>query len=931
VTIGVDAPPSSPSWRRQVVVDAVTLVPLIAPLVVSAAAVAGVLALTGVASRLTWPFWIALAPILYLGWLIGYLLLSALVCRQMGRRFPKPRYASFTAIPTRGPKPDVGLLTALICYRRAAIIHTLPLVSLLDQAEILRRLVLRAHSPSLHLGARTTIWGQIHDPDITHLGDGVVVGAGAVISAHTLAPRPDGALVYTSEPVIVRNRATIGAQARVPLGCVIGEDAIIEAGAVLAPFTRVGAGEVWAGSPARFERRRDTEPDSTGSVHAAAEIDDVGRVIVEALRLPADAPIRELTPQNCGRWDSLGQLAIAAALFDRFGVRIDPAEAFGLRSVDDVAAKLASATKPADRNAIGWNEPLDEDELPLLDRQAATRALAARFQSADARGPRVRVVVAATFTAQPIAPTLTLWNRASGLETDCEFAPFDAIVPSLLDPAGAFAANRDGINVVLARPEDVVDRPGRLNEMLDAISRFASTLAPAGRLLVATLPPVVSASALLDRNEVDAERHRWRLGLESIDRVELVDFARVVERLGTVAAGNERGHVLTRAPYSADAYQELAIELARRIHAPRRTPVKVLALDCDNTLWGGAVGEVGLEGIVLSSDGPGRAFQLFQRYLRTLKDRGLLLVVVSRNEIGDVEDVFDEHPEMILRRDDIVAWRVNWNHKSQNLRELADELGLGLDAFVLLDDDPAVRAEVKARLPGVHTIPLPSDPAFYCETLERSWLFDRAATTAEDASRTQMIQEESGRQRERTRAATLEEYLAGLKLELDVFPGGRLEWPRLAQLTERTSQFNLSLKRRTGGELALLATRSIVLGLKARDRFGDYGLVGVAILEPTGRAECWNLETLAVSCRALGRGIEDAFVSLLARILSDHGAATLDAHYVAGPRNGQMRDFLARSNFIAAGDDRWSLSLDRAPRVPSHVSLTARSVSASRV
>src|SRR5262249_55963706 len=146
---------------------------------------------------------------------------------------------------------------------------------------------------------------------------------------------------------------------------------------------------------------------------------------------------------------------------------------------------------------------------------------------------------------------------------------------------------------------------------------------------------------------------------------------------------------------------------------------KVVALDCDNTLWGGVVGEAGLDGLELGPDGPGRSFQLFQRYLKRLKDRGLLLVVVSKNEEHDVRDVFAQHPGMVLSADDIAAWRVNWEPKSESLLQLADELNLGLDSFVFVDDDPAARLEVKTRLPAVHVVPLPDDAAAYCETLDR--------------------------------------------------------------------------------------------------------------------------------------------------------------------------------------------------------------------
>src|SRR5581483_7200447 len=212
--------------------------------------------------------------------------------------------------------------------------------------------------------------------------------------------------------------------------------------------------------------------------------------------------------------------------------------------------------------------------------------------------------------------------------------------------------------------------------------------------------------------------------------IEMFDFSRLVERIGVDGARSSSAEVTLRSGYSQRLHQELAIAIVRHIRAPQGPRAKVVALDCDNTLWGGVVGEVGVDGIELGPDGPGRSFQLFQQHLKRLADRGVLLVVVSRNEEDDVRGIFERHPAMVLRSADIAGWRATWGHKSESLRELAAELNLGLDSFVFLDDDPVVRLEVKSRTPDVHVVPLPPDPAAFCETLDRLWLFDGAGATA---------------------------------------------------------------------------------------------------------------------------------------------------------------------------------------------------------
>jgi FkbH-like protein len=725
---------------------------------------------------------------------------------------------------------------------------------------------------------------------------------------------------------------TLGGASRVALGCVIGDDAILEPDSALPPFTNVPAGEVWGGNPARCVRKRDGDEVSDARARSvpprpsALPAEDVRQLVVGALGLPTGTPAEELTARSCASWDSLGQVAIASALFDKYGIAVEPQDLFRIRSLPDIAELIANRRlAPAQSLApSGAPLPRDREMLPLLDAQEATRALAADSGIETAALQRLMVVVASTFTAEPLASALKLWGKAFGYHLECRFAGYDQIVPTLLDPAGPFAANQNGVNVVLARPEDFAagSAEGTLlkaDQVLDAVERFASLPGRGCQVLVATLPPVVSPFAALDRTQAESLRHHWQTRLDNIAGVRRLEFGELVERLGVHTAGNAASEVLTRAPYSPTLYQELGIALVRQILSGRRSPAKVIALDCDNTLWGEVVGEVGLDGIELGPDGRGRSFQLFQRALLRLKQRGLLLAVVSRNEERDVREVFEKHPGMVLRPEDIAAWRVNWNRKSGNLSEIAAELNLGLDSFVLLDDDPAVRLEVETSLPQVHVVPLPADPAAYCETLARLWLFDGAEATAVDADRTAMARQESRRAGELKAAGSLEDYLASLQLQVDMHPPAEHEWPRLAQLTQRTNQFNLNLRRRTTEEIKSHCLDRPVWTLRAQDRFGDYGLIGVCILQSNGTNGAAEIETLLMSCRALGRGVEDAFLHGIAAAASRRGAARLTADFVAGPRNQLAREFLLRKGFVETGSSRWELSLAQLPELPLHV------------
>jgi FkbH-like protein len=670
---------------------------------------------------------------------------------------------------------------------------------------------------------------------------------------------------------------------------------------------------------------------------------EVRHVVLRALDLAAHEAPEDLNVGTCPRWDSLGQLAVAAALFDRYGIKVEGRQVFQLTSVQAIVDLIAH--EPAGRNAqpiVGDAVPVsvepvapepreaaqrlpdDLEMLPLLPTQLATQLLAASLNGQPKHGHPLRVTILASFTAHSIEPALELWGRAFGFDVDCRFAPYNQIVQALLDTTGASVPGTDCVSVVLVRPEDLASSSldaadALIDEMLTAVAQAAARRAGNERLFVGTLPPTVSSFAVFDRAQTEDLRYRWRSRAGTIPGVELFDFAHVVERAGIESARSTDSEVLARAPYSPELHQELAVALVRQIRAARGTRAKVIALDCDNTLWGGVIGEVGPEGIQLGADGPGRSFQLFQQRLKQLKERGFLLAVVSKNEAQDVRDVFERHPGMILRHDDIAAWRVNWMHKSDNLRELAEELNLGLDAFVLLDDDPAVRLEVKTRVPAVHVVPLPDEPTRFCETLERLWLFDGGLGTAVDAARTRMTHEERRRSEARQDALSLEDFLARLELHVDVSRATERDWPRVAQLTQRTNQFNLSLKRRTIDDLRLLAGEAVILVVSALDRFGDVWagrrLRGAAVRDDG----TWEIDTLLMSCRALGRGVEDAFLHGIASVAAQGSARRLTAPYVEGPRNQQVRAFLVRSGFTEAPANIWHRSLGELPPLPPHV------------
>jgi FkbH-like protein len=892
--------------------------------------------------------WIALGPILYLGWLLLMLGASALNMQLIARSgWQKPRRFE-TALDGRESR-DAVLVCAIML--RALMIWSLPGARYLLRVPVLDRLLLYSYAPRVPIGRRAQIWGLLYDPELTTVGEAAVIGGDSTLSAHSVTTKSDGTLVFLSAPINVGPRAVIGANSRVALGATIGADAIVLPDSNVLPYSQIPANQVWGGNPAVFVRSREAGDvgESAASnklvesravmcpvplkihdakIHDAADeslVDEIRHLVAETLNLSADRVPPDFCCDDCAEWDSLAQMAIAAAIFNRFGVSVASAEVFGLRSIADLCGLVHRRMDRTDETAEPIAALPDDPELiPLMETSTATRLLA-QCASSDRETPRhgLEIVIAATFTAESLAPALSLWSRAFGIKVRTRVFGFNHVQESLLAPDGPLRKN-SGLNLVLARPEDLIAADAgaaleRVESLLDALGQCARQ--SNGRVVVASLPPVVSNLQWFDADLVAKVRAKWNARIAENSDLEVIDLSGLVEKLGVTASRSQSMELQTRSPYSAILYQELGREAARLIRKRYRPAAKVLALDADNTLWGGVVAEEGAAGVVVGADGSGRCFQLFQDAVLRLRERGVLLVLVSRNEPADVWAVFDNHPGMRLTRSHITASRINWKPKSQNLKELATELNLGLDAFVFVDDDPANRQEVAANAPGVTVVPMPADPADYCRALLQLWVFDSPTRlTSEDRERASMMQQEQQRQQIRQSHAQLGDYLRDLKLRVEMREATPFDLPRVGQLEQKTNQFNLSLGRRTLDELKALGRNHPIFVVQAADRFGDYGLIGTCIAVPDeGDSTLYRLDMLILSCRSLGRGIEEAVLDGILREVQARGGTRLSARFVPGPRNQPVRDFLHRCGFSQESENQFVIAVAGDSRLPTHI------------
>ncbi len=547
---------------------------------------------------------------------------------------------------------------------------------------------------------------------------------------------------------------------------------------------------------------------------------------------------------------------------------------------------------------------------------------------AEARAPSapMRLRLLGFSTVQMLARDLTTALAARGWAPDIEQAGFGEVIRPLLQPSGADGGAGPGPDAVVVAldGESLLARDWRrsaeegfslIEERLSSLLAALESWADRGGapVLVNTLAsPLAPSAGLLDRVHAGGEAHaiahvNARLAdlARSHGQVVLVDTDRALAEIAPMARLDPKLWFYGRIAWSAPASQALAEGFAEAWEVLKAGPAKVLALDLDNTLWGGTVGEDGISALACGDDFPGNAFKAFQAECLRLRGQGFLLTILSKNEPEAIR-AFAEHPGMLLREEDFVAWRIDWSPKPDNIRALAGELDLGLDSFVFLDDSPHEREAMRRLCPEVRVPELPEDPArrpLWLRTLAATW---PVRLTAEDAGRSDMVRAEHAARRLKAEAVSYEDYLAGLEQRLALAPMTAATLPRIAQMHARTNQFNLTTRRLGEAELTAMmgqGERYAVLHGRLADKFGDHGIVICAVAEMDAAALSARIESLLMSCRVIGREVEEAFVGALLRHLAGRGIASIHAAYIPTAKNAIVRDFWARVGFSPAGRD----------------------------
>jgi FkbH-like protein len=385
---------------------------------------------------------------------------------------------------------------------------------------------------------------------------------------------------------------------------------------------------------------------------------------------------------------------------------------------------------------------------------------------------------------------------------------------------------------------------------------------------------------------------------------------------------DERNYHWLKQPFSQEGLNILARKMAAGLRVLTTGRKKVLVLDLDNTLWGGVVGEVGANGISIGGNTEGEAFLAFQKHVKRLKETGVLLAACSKNNDADAREPFEKNEMMLLRLDDFAAFHASWDSKPARLRQIAQELNLGLDSFVFFDDNPVEREHVRAELPEVIVPEVPAEPALYIRTLLETLAFEAVDLTAADAQRAGQYAAETSRKRLETEAATPEQYLTSLEMRAEVQAIDESNIDRVVDLITKTNQFNLTTRRhsRAAVEEMCASPRSVCFAVKLADRFGDYGLISVllAVLED---GTTLRLDTWLMSCRAMGRTVEHFAFNHLASAARALGYDTLRAEHVPSAKNAPVKNLLPGLGFLqdARSDTFWLLALNSFTGLPSQV------------
>ena len=541
-----------------------------------------------------------------------------------------------------------------------------------------------------------------------------------------------------------------------------------------------------------------------------------------------------------------------------------------------------------------------------------------------------RLALLRSFTVEPIVPVLKTFAFTSGLDLCAHVGEFNAYAQEILDSASPLYQFHPDTVILAVQTRDIAPDLWNGTATSGAIDRVTTQFeswfeafrrATAANLIVHSLEvPPIPVKGVLDSQAEDTQA----AAIQQVNRnlrklagrfrsIYILDYEGLVARHGRQQWGDERKWLTVRLPIAATHLVDMAREWMRFLAPLTGKTAKAVVVDLDNTLWGGTIGEDGLAGIQAGAEHPGGAYQALQKALLDLSQRGILLAVCSKNNPEDGLSGLAEHPGMLLRPENFAALRINWNEKPHNLREIAAELNIGLDSIAFLDDNPVERQAVREQLPEVMVLELPGDPIEYAGAVRDYPAFERLALSEEDRHRNHYYAAERQRSALEQTFTSREDFYRSLEQVAEIERVQPLTLSRIAQLTQKTNQFNLTTKRYTEQQISDLSKCPgwQVLSIRVKDRYADNGLVGIAITHDAG--DTCTVDTFLLSCRVIGRTVETALLSYLADRARERGAKNLEGWFIPTKKNAPAKNFYRDHGFQLLSETEagqlWSLEL----------------------
>jgi FkbH-like protein len=570
------------------------------------------------------------------------------------------------------------------------------------------------------------------------------------------------------------------------------------------------------------------------------------------------------------------------------------------------------------------------DGLPDLDYR---HLLAASRKLSDAsEKPALRLALLSDAATQQLVPVLRVVLDRSGYSAKIYEGPFDAIELEAYNPSSQlYSFNADSVLILRATQALHTSFAKRkssaatfVDETLANITAIWSAIQSNSRATIIQNTFALPIERYFGNYDLKVSESFYALtlalnaGIAQAARqhggVLLLDVDAVASMVGRKHFFDDRFWNLSKLFCSPEFLPHVAQGLADVLVATQGRGVKCIVVDLDDTLWGGAIGDDGLNGIVLNAHGEGEAFYRFQLFLRELQRRGILLAVCSKNEERNALLPFESHPEMVLRRKDITVFVANWNDKAENLRTIREILKIGYDSMVFLDDNPFERNLVRALLPDLIVPELPEDPSDYVRFLSELNLFETTTFSSEDLERPENYRLEAERNAAAGSYTTVAEFLQSLEMRIVVSRFDPFHLPRIAQLIQRSNQFNLTTRRHNEAECArMMSNPSIIpLYVKLSDRIGDHGLISVVILEVQDKD--LHIEDWLMSCRVLSRGVEQYVMNTVFAYAASMGATRVLGRYIQTSKNDIVRDFYPQFGFTmtseAESSTQWSLLVE---------------------